>query len=101
MVNRRRAFQRYRCQNPDCPYQTFILNPTYPGRTRLVKQQIVEMTLNGSGIRDIARVLHVSTATVIQELKKNSTTAKCQSDSLNSASSRTSRGGHSPSRRAS
>jgi len=28
------------------------------------------MTLNGSGIRDIARVLHVSKATVIQELKK-------------------------------
>jgi cAMP phosphodiesterase len=28
------------------------------------------MTLNGSGVRDIARVLHVSPTTVIQELKK-------------------------------
>lgn len=28
------------------------------------------MTLNGSGVRDISRVLLVSTATVIQELKK-------------------------------
>jgi len=35
-----------------------------------VKQQIVEMTLNGSGVRDIARVLHVSTSTVMRELKK-------------------------------
>lgn len=80
--------QRYRCQNQDCPYRTFTLNPTYLGRTRQVKQQIVEITLNGSGVRDIARVLHVSTATVIQELKKNPTTANCQSDSIKSASSR-------------
>jgi len=35
-----------------------------------VKQQIVDMALNGSGIRDTARVLHVSTNTVIKELKK-------------------------------
>ncbi len=36
--------QRYRCQNADCPYRTFVLTQTYPGRTREVKQQIVEMT---------------------------------------------------------
>jgi IS30 family transposase len=30
----------------------------------------VEMSLNGSGVRDIARVLHVSPSTVIRELKK-------------------------------
>jgi transposase-like protein len=36
-----------------------------------VKQQSLEMTLNGSGIRDIARVLHVSPTTVIEELKKS------------------------------
>ncbi len=35
-----------------------------------VKQQIVDMALNRSGIRDTARVLHVSPSTVIQELKK-------------------------------
>ncbi len=62
--------QRYRYQNFARPYRTFSLNPTYPGRTRQVKQQIVEMTLNGSGVRNIARVLHVSPTTVIQELKK-------------------------------
>jgi len=31
---------------------------------------IVEMTLNGSGVRDIARVLQISPTTVIGELKK-------------------------------
>ena len=63
--------QRYCCQNENCPYRTFVLTQTYPGRTREVKQQIVEMTLNGSGVRDIARVLQISRTTVIQELKKN------------------------------
>jgi transposase-like protein len=37
-----------------------------------VKQQIVDMTLNGSGVRDIVRVLGVSSATVIDVLKKKS-----------------------------
>ena len=36
-----------------------------------VKEQIVEMAMNASGIRDTARVLHVSTNTVMTELKKN------------------------------
>jgi transposase-like protein len=63
--------QRFRCLNAECPYQTFSLNLAYPGRKQEVKQQIVEMTLNGSGVRDISRVLRVSSATVIQELKKN------------------------------
>ena len=35
-----------------------------------VKQQMVEMGLNGSGIRDTARVLGVSPTTVITTLKK-------------------------------
>ena len=63
--------QRYLCQNMECLRRTFVLNTEQPGRTRQVKHQIAEMTLNGSGVRDIARVLHVSPATVIRELKKN------------------------------
>lgn len=70
--------QRYRCQNDDCPYTTFILDYTYSGRLKEVKQKIVEMTLNGSGIRDIARVMQVSTATVINELKKRPPTESSQ-----------------------
>jgi DNA-binding NarL/FixJ family response regulator len=34
------------------------------------KEQIIEMSINGSGVRDIARVLKISPATVIEELKK-------------------------------
>jgi transposase-like protein len=32
-----------------------------------VKRQIVDMALNASGIRDTARVLHISIHTVIKE----------------------------------
>jgi transposase-like protein len=35
-----------------------------------VKQQIVDMAMNASGIRDTARVLHISPNTVMAELKK-------------------------------
>ena len=42
----------------------------YAGQSPDVKQQIVEMAMNASGIRDTARVLHVSPTTVIKELKK-------------------------------
>ena len=62
--------QRYKCQNPDCPYYSFQLDLTYKGRSPEVKEQIIDMALNGSGIRDTARVLKISTATVINELKK-------------------------------
>ncbi|MBV8887628.1 MAG: IS1 family transposase [Chroococcidiopsidaceae cyanobacterium CP_BM_RX_35] len=65
--------QRFRCLEPECPYKTFSLNLAYPGRNREVKQQIVEMTLNGSGVRDIARILHISTSTVMRELKNSLT----------------------------
>ncbi|WP_219907751.1 IS1-like element transposase [Aphanothece hegewaldii] len=62
---------RYRCCNADCPHLTFSLKLDYPGRNPQVKKQILEMTFNGSGVRDISRTLGVSTSTVIKELKKN------------------------------
>src|ERR671914_1703068 len=62
--------QRYRCQNPECSHQSFLRNPAYRGRLPAIKQQVIEMSLNGRGIRDTARVLKISTATVIHELKK-------------------------------
>ena len=64
------AKQRYLCQQQDCPVKTFILDYDYNGCLPEVKQQIIEMALNGSGIRDTARVLEISPTTVINELKK-------------------------------
>ena len=62
--------ERFRCQHGEQCGRTFIRAYAYPGRTPEVKQQIIEMTLNGSGVRDIARVLHVSPSTGSGELKK-------------------------------
>src|SRR5262249_53390819 len=63
--------QRYRCR--ECLLgrgRTFLLEYTYAGQSPEVKQQIVDMAMNASGIRDTARVLHVSPTTVLKELKK-------------------------------
>ena len=64
--------QRYKCQNTDCPHYSFQLDLLYKGRAPTIKDQIVDMSLNGSGIRDTARVLKISTTTVINTLKKKS-----------------------------
>jgi insertion element IS1 protein InsB len=64
--------QRYRCQQAHCSHRSFVLEPTYNGRLPEIKAQIIDMALNGSGIRDTARVLKISPTTVINELKKKS-----------------------------
>ena len=61
---------RYLCQNAACPQQTFVLEYRHRGRLPQGKQQIINMALNGSGIRDTARVLGISKDTVLSELKK-------------------------------
>lgn len=62
--------QRYRCQNECCNTKTFILNYSYNGYLSEVKKKVIDLSLNGSGIRDTARVLGISPNTVINELKK-------------------------------
>ena len=62
--------QRFLCQDLTCPGKTFIQDYTEKGRLPAVKQQILDMALNGSGVRDTARVLGISPTTVINELKK-------------------------------
>jgi transposase-like protein len=64
--------QRYRYQQTTCSHRSFVLEPAYNGRLPQVKEQIIDMALNGSGIRDTARVLKISPTTVINELKKKS-----------------------------
>jgi transposase-like protein len=63
--------QHYRCRA--CRLEsgrTFLLEDTYADQSPAVKQQIIDMGMNASGIRDTARVLHVSPTTVLKELKK-------------------------------
>jgi transposase-like protein len=74
--------QRFRCQNETCPSVTFIREYVYQGRIPAVKRQMIDMSLNASGSRDIARVLHISPTTVIQELKKRAGTARRQSQHM-------------------
>ena len=63
--------QRYLCRNEACAQGSFLLEYRYQGYLPPVKRQIVDMAMNGSGIRDTARVLGISTNTVLSELKKS------------------------------
>ena len=49
----------------------YIQQYAYWGYLLEVKQQIADMAVNGSGIRDTARVLRISPTTVIETLKKS------------------------------
>ena len=74
----RQGKQRYRCREQCCAGRSLLLDDAYPGQSPEVKRQIVDMAMNASGIRDTARVLHVSTHTVMKELKKRHlTSSRC------------------------
>jgi transposase-like protein len=62
--------QRYLCQNEACSHRAFNLEYSYRGRVPEVKQKVVDMALNGRGIRDTARVLGIRKDTVLSALKK-------------------------------
>ena len=70
--------QRYLCQDQACYGKTFIRDYSDLGRLPQIKEQIIEMSLNGSGIRDIARVLKISPTTVIEEIKKRNRAERCK-----------------------
>ncbi len=61
--------QRYRCT---ACRRTFQLTFRRRAHDPAVAAQIVALALNGSGIRDTARTLRISTNTVLAHLKKNS-----------------------------
>lgn len=61
--------QRWSCKG--CR-RTFQFGYRYNGCHASVKDKIIAMTTNGSGIRDTSRVLGVSQNTVISTIKKNS-----------------------------
>ncbi len=62
--------QRYLCQNRGCAAESFLLDSSNRGCVPEVKELIIDMSLNASGVRDTARSLHISTDTVLSELKK-------------------------------
>ncbi|QTL39800.1 IS1 family transposase [Xenorhabdus budapestensis] len=61
------GFPRYYCK--DCR-KTFQLNYRYNGHKPDMKEKIVDMAMNGSGVRDTGRVLGVGINTVIPHFKK-------------------------------
>jgi transposase-like protein len=65
-----RGTQRYLCQNTACNKDSFLLDCRNRGCVPEVKQTIIDMSRNASGVRDTVRVLHISTDTVLNELRK-------------------------------
>ena len=53
-----------------CDGRTFLVDDSYAGHSAAIQQQIVDMAMNARGMRDTARVLHVSPTTVIKELSQ-------------------------------
>jgi transposase-like protein len=62
------GIQYWRCKK--CG-KCFQLEYRYNARKQGIKEQITELTLNSSGVRDISRILRINKNTVISELKKN------------------------------
>ena len=61
--------QRYQCQNGQCARRIFLLQYQDRGRVLEVRRQVIDMAINGSGIRDTTRVLRISPTIVIAVLK--------------------------------
>jgi len=59
--------QRFRCTR--C-HRQFIIHYSYQGRDPSVRRLIVPLSMNGCGVRDIARVLAISPNTVLKSLRQ-------------------------------
>ena len=62
--------QRFRCRHEGCG-NTVIQAYSDQGRVPEIKPRMVDMAVNGSGIRATARVLGISPDTGMNELKKS------------------------------
>ena len=65
-----KGIQRYFCKNDACETHTFMLEYRSKAYEAGVKEKIVEMAINGSGIRDTSRVLGIHKDMVINQLKR-------------------------------
>ncbi|MDD7804566.1 MAG: IS1-like element transposase [Endozoicomonas sp. (ex Botrylloides leachii)] len=62
------GLQRFYCKNCRKRFQKdFIYNGNQPG----VQDRLIDMAMNGSGVRDTSRVLGISQNTVIERLKNS------------------------------
>ena len=66
----RNDIQRYMCNAKECDGKSFMLEYKNNGCKPGIEKQIIDMTSNASGIRDISRNLKISTDKVMSTLKK-------------------------------
>jgi transposase-like protein len=66
---KRKGKQRYQCKS-GCG-KTFQSGYTYEARKPGVHDKVIDMAVNGNGIRDTARVLKISTGAVMRTIKKS------------------------------
>ena len=71
--------QRYRCRFTACDKSHFLLDYSYREYLPGVKKKVVDMAINGSGIRETARVLNISRTTILNTLKKRKKSSSGQS----------------------
>ena len=64
------------CQTAACSSHTFLVDYTNRGYMPAVKRQLIDLAMNGSGIRDTGRVLGISTDTAIRELQKKNASSR-------------------------
>src|SRR5438093_1101829 len=68
-----RGTQRYLCQNTLCAKGSSLLDYCNRGCSPEIKQTIIDMSLNASGVRDTARTLHICPNTVLHRPSKQNT----------------------------
>jgi transposase-like protein len=59
--------QRFQCT--DC-FRQFIIDYTNLGCLPEIRSPVIVLTLNGCGVRDLQRALHVSTNTVLKTIRE-------------------------------
>jgi hypothetical protein len=72
----------YLCHNQACATGSFLLDYHNRGCLPEVKELIIDMSLNASRVRDTALSLHISTDTVLRELKQKEPVLECVNTAL-------------------
>jgi insertion element IS1 protein InsB len=71
--------QRYCCHNGQCTRRIFLLQYQDRGQVPEIRRHVIDMAINGSGIRNTARMLRISPTTVLAVLKKSRRSSPRQS----------------------